>query len=67
MTAPIPDVSAIFSYTSNDMSDFPAEFIAVEHDAESAEAWGAFAETALNEADAWLDNADLTLSEAFVE
>jgi hypothetical protein len=67
MTAPIPDVSAILLYTSSDMSDFPAEFIAVEHDAENAEAWGAFSETALSEAEAWLANADLAVSEAFAE
>ena len=49
---------------SDDMSDLLTEFVVVEHDPESAEDWGAFEDTALSESEAWLANADLSVSEA---
>jgi hypothetical protein len=47
---------------SGDMSDFLTEHVVVVLDAESAELWGAFEETALTDKDAWDSNGDLTLS-----
>ena len=49
---------------SGDMSDFLIEHVVVVLDAESAELWGAFEETALTNEDAWDSNGDMTLSVA---
>jgi hypothetical protein len=47
---------------SGDMADFLTEHVVVMLDAESAEFWGAFEETALTDKDAWDSNGDMTLS-----
>jgi hypothetical protein len=49
---------------SGDMADALLAGIIIEHDPDSAELWGAFEETALDEAAAWDANGDLDLSQA---
>jgi hypothetical protein len=47
---------------SGDMADVFLAGIIIEHDPDSAELWGAFEETALDEAAAWAANGDLDLA-----
>jgi hypothetical protein len=49
---------------SSDMADLLLAGVLIEHDPDSAELWGAFEETALDEAAAWDANGDLDLSQA---
>ena len=49
---------------SDNLADLMLPGVVVEVDAAEAESLGAFAETALSEADAWDANADLGTSEA---
>ena len=49
---------------SDNLADLLVPGVVVEVDAAEAESLGAFAETALSEADAWDANADLEPSEA---
>lgn len=49
---------------SADMSDFLTGRVLIEHDAEGAERWGAFEETALSADEAWEANGDLSVPEA---
>ena len=49
---------------SGAMTDVFLAGILIEHDPDSAELWGAFEETALDEAAAWDANGDLDLSQA---
>ena len=49
---------------SGDMADLVLPDVIIEHDPDSAELWGAFEETALDEAAAWEANGDLDLSQA---
>jgi hypothetical protein len=49
---------------SGDIADVLLAGIIVEHDPDSAELWGAFEETALDEAAAWDANGDLNLGQA---
>jgi hypothetical protein len=53
-----------FCGMSGDMADLFLAGIIIEHDPDSAEWWGAFEETALDEAAAWDANGDLDLSQA---
>ena len=58
---PDPDALSVPGL-SGDMSDFSTEHVVVMLDAESAELWGVFEETALTNKDAWDSNGDMTLS-----
>lgn len=49
---------------SGDMANVFLAGILIEHDPDSAELWGAFEETALDEAAAWDANGDLDLGQA---
>jgi hypothetical protein len=49
---------------SGDIADLFLAGIIIEHDPDGAELWGAFEETALDEAAAWDANGDLDLSQA---
>jgi hypothetical protein len=56
--------AGLFPVLSSDMADVLLAGILIEHDPDSAELWGAFMETALDEAAAWDANGDLDLSQA---
>jgi hypothetical protein len=49
---------------SGDMADVLLAGVLIEHDPDSAELWGEFEETALDEAAAWDANGDLDLGQA---
>ena len=64
MSSDRPRDASAEAMLSDNLADLLVPGVVVEVDAAEAESLGAFAETALSEADAWDANADLETSEA---